>query len=178
MFERHGLEIIRVERLPIHGGSLRLFAGHTGKHPVEASVTKLLAEEKQKGVASLAGYEGFASQVHAVKKELAELLTRLKKEGKRVAAYGASAKGSTLLNFFGVGAGDLDFVVDRSTYKQGRLTPGTHLPILPPDELLKRQPDYTLLLTWNFADEILAQQKAYRDAGGKFIVPIPKVKVV
>jgi SAM-dependent methyltransferase len=178
LFERHGLAIIRVERLPIHGGSLRLFAGHTGKHPVEASVTKLLAEEKQKGVASLAGYEGFASQVHAVKKELAELLARLKKEGKRVAAYGASAKGSTLLNFFGVGAGDLDFVVDRSTYKQGRLTPGTHLPILPPEELLKRQPDYTLLLTWNFADEILAQQKAYRDAGGKFIVPIPKVKVV
>ncbi|MEI7534809.1 MAG: class I SAM-dependent methyltransferase [Verrucomicrobiae bacterium] len=178
LFERHGLEIIRVARLPIHGGSLRLFAGHSGKHPVEASVTKLLAEEKRKGVASLAGYEGFASQVHAVKKELVELLARLKNQGKSVAAYGASAKGSTLLNFFGVGAGDLDFVVDRSTYKQGRLTPGTHLPILPPEELLKRQPDYTLLLTWNFADEILAQQKAYREAGGKFIVPIPKVKVV
>jgi hypothetical protein len=129
-------------------------------------------------VDTLACYEGFASQVHAVKNELAELLARLKKEGKRVAAYGASAKGSTLLNFFGVGAGDLDFIVDRSTYKQGRLTPGTHLPILPPEELLKRQPDYTLLLTWNFADEILAQQKAYRDAGGKFIIPIPKVKIV
>ena len=178
LFARHGLTIFRVERLLIHGGSLRLFAGHTGKHPVEASVTKLLAEEKQKGVDTLAGYEGFASQVHTVKQELVELLARLKKEGKRVAAYGASAKGSTLLNFFGVGAGDLDFVVDRSTYKQGRLTPGTHLPILPPEELLKRQPDYTLLLTWNFADEILAQQKAYRDAGGKFIIPIPKVKTV
>jgi len=95
-----------------------------------------------------------------------------------VAAYGASAKGSTLLNFFGVGAGDLDFIADRSTYKQGRLAPGTHLPILPPEELLKRRPDYTLLLTWNFAEEILAQQKAYRDAGGKFIIPIPKVKIV
>jgi SAM-dependent methyltransferase len=178
LFARHGLTIFRVERLPIHGGSLRLFAGHAGAHAVEASVAKLLAEEKQKGVDSLTGYEGFASQVHAVKKELAELLAKLKKEGKRVAAYGASAKGSTLLNFFSVGAGDLDFVVDRSTYKQGRLTPGTHLPILPPEELLKRQPDYTLLLTWNFADEILAQQKAYRDAGGKFIIPIPKVKIV
>ncbi|MEJ0088291.1 MAG: class I SAM-dependent methyltransferase [Limisphaerales bacterium] len=178
LFERHGLTIFRVERLPIHGGSLRLFASHTGAHAVEASVTKLLAEEKQKGVDSLAGYKSFSDRVHAVKKELAELLTKLKKEGKRVAAYGASAKGSTLLNFFGVGAGDLDFVVDRSTYKQGRLTPGTHLPILPPEELLKRQPDYTLLLTWNFADEILAQQKAYRDAGGKFIIPIPKVKIV
>jgi SAM-dependent methyltransferase len=178
LFARHGLTIFRVERLPIHGGSLRLFAGHTGAHAVEASVAKLLADEKQKGVDSLACYEGFASEVYNIKRELAELLARLKKEGKHVAAYGASAKGSTLLNFFGVGAGDLDFIVDRSTYKQGRLTPGTHLPILPPEELLKRRPDYTLLLTWNFADEILAQQKAYRDAGGKFIIPIPKVKII
>jgi len=178
LFARHGLTIFRVERLPIHGGSLRLFAGHTGAHAVEVSVTQLLAAEQQKGVASLACYEGFASQVHGVKHELTELLARLKKEGKHVAAYGASAKGSTLLNFFGVGAGDLDFIVDRSTYKQGRLTPGTHLPILPPEELTRRQPDYTLLLTWNFADEILAQQHAYRAAGGKFIIPIPSVKIV
>jgi SAM-dependent methyltransferase len=178
LFARHGLTIFRVERLPIHGGSLRLFASHTGAHPVEASVAKLLAGEKQKGVDSLAGYEGFATKVRNVKHELVELLARLKKEGKRVAAYGASAKGSTLLNFFGMGAAEVDFVVDRSTYKQGRLTPGTHLPILPPEELFKRRPDYTLLLTWNFADEILAQQKAYRDAGGKFIIPIPKVKIV
>jgi SAM-dependent methyltransferase len=178
LFARHGLTIFRVERLPIHGGSLRLFAGHTGAHAVEASVTKLLADEKQKGVDSLACYEGFSNSVHNLKRELVELLAKLKRAGKRLAAYGASAKGSTLLNFFGVGAGDLDFIVDRSTYKQGRLTPGTHLPILPPEELLKRQPDYTLLLTWNFADEILAQQKAYRDAGGKFIIPIPKIKIV
>ena len=178
LFARHEMEIFRVERLRIHGGLLRLFAGHTGAHAVEASVAKLLADEKQKGVDSLACYEGFASQVHSIKRELLELLAKLKAEGKRMAAYGASAKGSTLLNFFGVGAADLDFVVDRSTYKQGRLTPGTHLPILPPEELLKRRPDYTLLLTWNFADEILAQQKAYRDAGGKFIIPIPKIKIV
>ncbi len=178
LFARHEMEIFRVERLPIHGGSLRLFAGHTGAHAVETSVTKLLADEKSKGVDSLACYEGFTSQVHGIKRELLELLAKLKREGKRVAAYGASAKGSTLLNFFGVGAGELDFVVDRSTYKQGRLTPGTHLPILPPEELPGRRPDYTLLLTWNFADEILAQQKAYRDAGGKFIVPIPKIKIV
>ncbi len=138
----------------------------------------MLAEEKQKGVDSHACYEGFASQVHGIKRELVELLAKLKQQGKRVAAYGASAKGSTLLNFFGVGADDLEFVVDRSNYKQGRLTPGTHLPILPTEELLQRRPDYTLLLTWNFADEILAQQKAYRDAGGKFIIPIPKVKIV
>lgn len=178
LFERHGLTIFRVERLPIHGGSLRLFAGHTGTHTVETSVTALRGEEKRKGVDSLACYEGFADQVHGLKRDLVELLARLKREGKRIAAYGASAKGSTLLNFVGVGPETLEFVVDRSTYKQGRLTPGTHLPILPPEALRQRQPDYTLLLTWNFADEILAQQAAYRAAGGKFIVPIPKVKVV
>ena len=178
LFARHGLAIFRVERLPIHGGSLRLFAGHTSAQAIETSVEKLLADEKQKGVDSVACYENFSSQVHGVKRDLAGLLAGLKKEGKRVAAYGASAKGSTLLNFFGVGADDLEFIVDRSTHKQGRLTPGTHLPILPPEELIKRQPDYTLLLTWNFADEILAQQKAYRDAGGKFIIPIPRLRIV
>lgn len=178
LFERHGLTIFRVQRLAIHGGSLRLFAGHTGAHPVEKSATDLLAEETRKGVNSLAYYEGFGNQVRAIRDELVALLAELKHEGKRLAAYGASAKGSTLLNYYGIGADTLEFVADRSTYKQGRLTPGTHIPIVPPEELLKRQPDYTLLLTWNFADEILAQQKAYRDAGGKFIVPIPKVKVV
>ena len=178
LFERHGLTIFRVQQFPIHGGSLRLFACHTGTYPVEKSVTDLTGEETRKGVNSLACYEGFGNQVRAIRDELVALLAKLKKEGKRIAAYGASAKGSTLLNYYGVGADTLDFVADRSTYKQGRLTPGTHIPIVPPEELLKRKPDYTLLLTWNFADEILAQQKAYRDAGGKFIVPIPKVKVV
>ena len=178
LFERHGLTLFRVQRLPIHGGSLRLFAGHTGAHAVEKSVTDLLAEETCKGVNAIGYYEGFANQVRALKDDLVALLAKLKKEGKSIAAYGASAKGSTLLNYYGVGAETLDFVADRSTYKQGRLTPGTHSPIVPPEELLKRKPDYMLLLTWNFADEILAQQKLYRDAGGKFIVPIPKVKVV
>ena len=178
LFERHGLTIFRVQCLPIHGGSLRLFAGHTGVYAVEKSATDLLAEEARKGVNALAYYEGFANQVRTLKDDLVALLAKLKQEGKSIAAYGASAKGSTLLNYYGIGADTLDFVADRSTYKQGRLTPGTHIPIVPPEELLKRKPDYTLLLTWNFADEILAQQKAYRDAGGKFIVPIPKVKVV
>ena len=106
------------------------------------------------------------------------LLHELRRQGKSVAAYGASAKGSTLLNFFGLGREALDFVADRSTYKQGRLTPGTHIPIVAPDRMLEKRPDYTLLLTWNFAEEIMAQQKTYRDRGGKFIIPIPRVKVV
>ncbi len=113
-----------------------------------------------------------------IKKSLCDLLADLKRQKKSIAAYGASAKGSTLLNFFGLDHKTLDFAADRSTYKQGRLTPGTHIPIVPPEQLLAKQPDYTLLLTWNFADEILEQQKAYRQRGGKFIIPIPKVAVV
>jgi len=138
----------------------------------------LLQEEERKGLSSLSYYEGFGQRVSELKRALVGLLRQLKQEGKSVAAYGASAKGSTLLNFFGLGREELDFVADRSTHKQGRLTPGTHLPIMPPDSLLAKMPDYTLLLTWNFADEILEQQKAYREKGGKFIVPIPKVLVV
>jgi hypothetical protein len=99
-------------------------------------------------------------------------------QGYRIAVYGASAKGSTLLNYFGIGTETVEFVVDRSDYKQGRYTPGTHLPILPPEELAARRPEYTLLLTWNFAGEILSQQEEYRREGGRFIIPIPRVEVV
>jgi SAM-dependent methyltransferase len=178
LFERHGLSIFRVERLPIHGGSLRLFAGISGAHAVEASVGGLLREEHGKGLDGLAYYDGFASRVTELKRELVKLLGELKRQGKTLAAYGASAKGSTLLNFFGLNHTTLEFVADRSTHKQGRLTPGTHIPIVPAETLAAKQPDYTLLLTWNFADEILEQQKRYREKGGKFIIPIPKVSVV
>jgi hypothetical protein len=155
-----------------------LFAGHKGAHEAQSSVASLLAEERRKGLLGVAYYHGFADRVLRLKQSLVNRLREWKQQGKTIAAYGASAKGSTLLNFFGVGRGELDFVVDRSTYKQGRLTPGTHLPIVGPEQLLDRRPDYTLLLTWNFAEEILEQQKAYREQGGKFIIPIPQVKVV
>lgn len=177
LFQRHGLEIFRVERLPIHGGSLRLFACHAGARPIEDSVTELLHAESCQGISSLAYYHGFSGRVDGIKMALRELLADLKREGKSVAAYGASAKGSTLLNYVGIGRETLDFVVDRSTYKQGRLTPGTHLPIESPDQLCARQPEYTLLLTWNFAEEILAQQTEYRQHGGRFIVPVPEVRI-
>ncbi len=178
LFRGHGLSIYHVEHLPIHGGSLRLFACMDGAHPKHQSIADFLAEEKRKGLSSLAYYESFANQVKTLKHELLKLLQQLKGQGKAVAAYGAAAKGSTLLNFFGVGKETLDFVTDRSTYKQGRLMPGIHIPIVPPERLLEKMPDYTLLLTWNFADEILGQQKLYREQGGKFIIPIPKVRVV
>jgi SAM-dependent methyltransferase len=178
LFERHGLTIFHVERLPIHGGSLRLFAGITGAHPMQASVGTLFDEERRKGLTALDWYAGFAARAQGLKKELTTQLKDLKRRNHSIAAYGASAKGSTLLNFFGLGSETLDFVADRSTYKQKRLTPGTHLPVVPPEALLEKMPDYTLLLTWNFADEILKQQAEYRKRGGKFIIPIPEVKVV
>ena len=178
LFARHGLELIRVDHLPIHGGSLRLYAAHAGAHRVEPSVNEFLAQEKKRGVSSPGYYKHFTAHVQELKTSLLELISRLRKEHKAIAAYGAAAKGSTLINFFGLGTDSLAFVTDRSTYKQGRLMPGQHIPILPPEALMEKRPDYTLLLTWNFAEEILAQQKAYREAGGKFIIPIPRVTVV
>ena len=177
LFARHGLEVRDVERVPIHGGSLRVFAGHPGGQ-VKPSVAELLAEERGRGLDRFDYYRDFAGRVAGLKADLLGLLAGLKREGKRLAAYGASAKGSTLLNAFGIGGETLDFVADRSTVKQGRFTPGTRLPILPPGALLERMPDYVLLLTWNFADEILAQQAEYRRRGGRFLVPIPAVRVV
>ncbi len=178
LFQRHGLSVFRVERLPIHGGSLRLFVCHREAYPVEPSVTAMLMEEDKKGVSSLGYYATFRERAAETKRALTALCSQLNAQGKRLAAYGASAKGSTLLNFAGLGRELLGFVADRSTYKQGRLTPGTHIPIVEPGELVKQRPDYALLLTWNFAEEILAQQQAYRDLGGKFIIPIPEVSIV
>jgi SAM-dependent methyltransferase len=178
LFARHGLQIYDVEKLSIHGGSLRIFAASSGEQVLRPAVLSIREEEMQSGLTSSSYYEGFARRVYDLKRDLITLLNELKQAGKSIAAYGASAKGSTLLNFFGIGKETLNFVADRSTYKQGKLTPGTHLTIVPPDELSRLRPDYTLLLTWNFAEEIMEQQYDYRRKGGKFIVPIPAVKVV
>jgi SAM-dependent methyltransferase len=178
LMARYGLQVWRVETIPIHGGSLRLFVSHRGAKPIEGSVSELLDEERATGVPDEGYYKDFASRVEKLKEDLRALVSRFKAEGKRVAAYGASAKGSTLLNYYGIGRELLEFVADRSTYKQGRLTPGMHLPIVPAEALLEQMPDYTVLLTWNFAEEILKQQQEYRERGGRFIIPIPEVKVV
>lgn len=176
LFSRHGLTVVDVERLPIHGGSLQLFLQSSGA-PSDA-VCKLVDEERAMGLDRLAFYEDFGARVQALRSELRDLLSGLKRDGKRVAAYGASAKGSTLLNYCGIGRETLDFVVDRSTVKQGMYTPGTHLPILAPEAVKDRRPDYLLLLVWNLADEIFEQQRPYREQGGRFIIPIPEPKVV
>jgi SAM-dependent methyltransferase len=174
-FRRHGLTITDVEQVSIHGGSLRLHTSPGGAPG--RRVAALLAEEEGWGVRTEAPYRAFAHRVDEIKAELCDLLGRLKAGGKRIAAYGASAKGSTLLNACGIGRETLDFVADRSPVKQGRYTPGTRLRVCPPRQLLDAMPDYTLLLTWNFADEVLRQQEEYRRRGGKFVVPVPVPRV-
>ena len=177
LFRRYGLELVDVERVAIHGGTIRFTTAHAGAaHPSDA-VVALLEEERAWGVEKPEAYFSFARRVEELKRALVARLAALKAEGKTIAAYGASAKGSTLLNYFGIGKETLDFVVDRSTHKQGRFTAGTHIPILAPEHLLVAKPDYVLLLTWNFADEILAQQAEYRRGGGQFLIPIPELRV-
>lgn len=178
LFSRHGLIIEHVERLPIHGGSLRLFAAAEANVRRTPAVVKLLEEEQRWGVDQAESYRGFGRKVEKLKADLVRLLGKLAADGKRLAAYGAAAKGSMLLNYCGIGTETLEFVVDRSTYKQGRYMPGVRVPICPPGKLLEAMPDYVLLLTWNFADEILKQQAEYRRRGGRFIIPIPEPKVV
>ena len=178
LFRRYGLVIYDVERVPIHGGSLRLWAGQAATIQPGERVEALLAEEAGWGVDREEFYQEFARGVEHLKFSLNHLLQNLKEDGRRLAAYGAAAKGSTLLNYCGIGQETLDFVVDRSTHKQGRHMPGVRLPIYPPQMLQESRPDYVLLLTWNFAEEILSQQAAYRQAGGQFIIPIPELKIV
>jgi len=177
LMARHQMRITRVERTPMHGGSLRIFVRHDS-HTADETVTSLREEEVRLGVGNTPFYQDFASKAEAIRNQVHDQLSEFKAEGQRVAAYGAAAKGSTFLNFCGLTVEDIEFVVDRSPHKQGKLMPGAHVPVVPTEELAKRSPSATLLLAWNFADEILDQQAAYRVAGGKFLIPIPEVRLV
>ena len=177
LMRRHGLTVVDVEPLAIHGGSLRLSVRHEGATPA-AVVDEMLDGEARLGVATAPYYADFAQRVAHLRGETLALLQKLKGDGSSLAAYGAAAKGTVLLNHFGIGTDLLDVVVDRNVHKHGFVVPGVRVPIDDPARLVADQPDYVLLLTWNFADEIIEQQAEYLAGGGHFVVPIPELRVV
>jgi SAM-dependent methyltransferase len=176
--ERAGLEVLDVSCQTVHGGSLRVFLQHKGTHSVTSNVQAILDEEEAVGMLRSERYASFSKNVVALTEELRTVLHSLKVLGKRLAGYGAPAKGNTLLNYCGIGSDLLDFTVDRSPYKQGLYLPGTHIPIEPPEQLRIKRPDYVLILPWNLKDEIMQQIAFIREWGGRFVVPIPSVKLL
>jgi len=174
--KRVGLKIVDLEELPIHGGSMRFYLRRSGE-PTQA-VDAFMQKEHDAQLFSRATYEAHADRVKGIRRDLMQLLERLKSEGKSIAGYGAPAKGNTLLNYYGIGPDMLDFIADRNTLKHGRLTPGMRIPVVSPEQIIEKKPDYLLMLAWNFRDEILSQQQAYLDGGGKFIIPIPNVEII
>jgi hypothetical protein len=178
LFERFDLEVFDVEGLDVHGGSMRVFARRASGRETPSQVQSWLDREAEHRLFEARTYTAFAERVEDNRTALTSLLDQLKRDGRRIAGYGASARGNTLLNFFGIGVETLDFIVDRNTLKHGLYTPGMHIPVVAPEAILEEQPDYLLIIAWNFADEIMAQQTAYRDRGGFFILPIPEPRVV
>jgi len=173
---RAGLEFFDVEHQSVHGGSLRAFLGLPGAHPLGPAVARMLAEERAAGLDRPDRYASFSAAVARIKADLLALLGELQAAGRRVAAYGAPAKGNTLLNYCGVGVDLVAFTVDRNPHKQDKLLPGSRIPVLDVPALLERMPDHVLILPWNIAPEIVRQEAEYAGRGGKFIVPIPRVR--
>tara|TARA_R110002012_G_scaffold185374_3_gene351952 strand:+ start:6697 stop:7917 length:1221 start_codon:yes stop_codon:yes gene_type:complete len=178
LFSRFDLEVVDVERLPIHHGQLRVFVRHAGKGQVSATVAELRHFEDEAGITTAKALKDFAAATARIQGEMRAFMDTARKNGQTVAAYGAPAKGNTLLSYLKLGPGDVLWIADRSPLKQGRLSPGQHIPVVPTDCILKDMPDFMILLAWNFADEILEQQNEYRARGGKFVVPVPNVRVI
>lgn len=179
VFAHHGLGIFDVDELPTHGGSLRIYVRHAGASgDVAPAVARLLDEERSAGLGDLDVYRAFQEQADAVKRNLLEFLIHTRRGGKRVAAYGAAAKGNTLLNYCGVRRDMVEFVVDRNPYKQGRYLPGSRIPVRAPEHVACEKPDYLLILPWNIRDEVIAQMAGIREWGGRFVVPVPRLEVI
>jgi hypothetical protein len=179
IFAHNGLQVFDVAELPTHGGSLRVFAqrADTGRYPVCPSVVTLLATEEAAGMNTPAFYSRFQQVAEGVKDGLLSFLLEARREGKSVAAYGAAAKGNTLLNFAGVKSDLLAFVCDAAPSKQGKFLPGSHIPILTPDAIAQRKPDYVVILPWNLADEVKTQLSFISDWGGRFVVAVPSLRI-
>jgi SAM-dependent methyltransferase len=178
LFNRHGFEVVDCVRLPIHHGQLRVFVQRKGVRRASPTVANLLAAERAAGIPGRAVLNRFADQARAVRAGLQRSLTDIRAKGGKVAGYGAPAKGSTLLCYTELGPDDIMWIADKSPLKQGRFTPQTHIPVVAPERILAAMPDYLLLLAWNFAEEIMTQQSEYRKRGGKFILPVPEVRMV
>jgi len=179
IFASHGLQLFDVEELPTHGGSLRIYAKHQedSTKSVTAGFEALAAKERELGFDRMDCYTKFRQQVEDTKQRLLEFLIEAKRQGRTIVGYGAPGKGNTLLNYCGIRTDFLDYTVDRNPYKHGRFTPGTHIPIHPPDKIAETKPDYVLILPWNVRDEIMEQMAHIRSWGGKFVVPIPSVAI-
>lgn len=179
LFDEAGLSVFRIDRMPVHGGTIRVYSRARDRYPEHAgNVLKAVAAEVQEGLTTLARYERFAKDVEKSARTIRNLLIDLKERGKTVAGYGAPAKGNTLLNYGGIGVELLPYTVDKNPRKVNLYTPGMHIPVLPTSVLLQKQPDYLFILAWNFTEEIMKQQREYREHGGQFIVPLPEPKVV
>ena len=177
LFAFFDMQVVDITRLLIHGGSMRVFARRIGT-PKSPVVQQWLDRERRAGLFEAATYEAFSQRVADIRHRLGALLDELQANGQRVAGYGAPAKGNTLLNYYGIGPERLAFLADRNPLKQGLYSPGMRIPVVPPDRVLEEQPDYLLVLAWNFGEEIMQQQEEYRRRGGRFILPIPEPMVV
>jgi len=179
VFSSHSLTIFDVEEISTHGGSLRIFAKHSenDNHPINEKINALLEREKQFKLSDISTYMNFSSKIKALKNSIRDFFITAKNTNKKIVCYGAAAKGNTLLNYCGIGADLVDYVVDKNPHKQGLFLPGTHIHVYSPDKIHETKPDYLVILPWNLKDEIMQQSSYIRDWGGKFVIPIPEVKV-
>ena len=179
LFASAGLTLFDVRQMPVHGGTIRVYAKRPAAQPqISPALTHLLQEEDNAQLGSIETLKRFAANVENTKRDLLNLLHEIKARGQRIASYGAAAKGNTLLNYFGIDTELIDYIVDRAPLKQGKLTPGAQLQVFPVEKLLTDQPEYVLILAWNFADEIVNQQQEYFRRGGRFIIPLPRLRVL
>ena len=179
LFKRFRMKVFAVEKVDSHGGSIRVFvARNSSRHPVESSVSTFLAAERTLKVGEEKTYREYFKKIQENRIQLLQLLSSLKAKGKKIAGFGAPAKGNTLLNYFNIGSETLDYIVDNSAWKQGLYTPGTRIPVVSPSRLVQDPVDYVLILAWNFADSIIAKNKDFRKKGGKFIIPVPKPTII